>query len=315
MRDLQGRAQPTEGISMTTNQDYGCTYGCDCARPTHPRGQDQPQTSKDNNPGARHTNPSNTTDGARRQSSEGLIEWVTLIEAYRRDLLRTKSKEAIVSRINYLKRLASRLDSSPASTSRRDLILTIASFPGSPVSRNNLIGIVRNFFSWARETNRIASNPALGLPTVTTVHNFDVVAALPRLWCEVMRAGPRDRLCILLATCAGLRSAEISRLHTDDINQAENTITVAAPDSRRRRVIPTHPSLIEEILRRGPGWVFHSHEHPGEHIALGTVQRAMRRVLPPELSIEKLRFMYANDLYSDHPILTDALLAKEPIAS
>ncbi|GAA1551575.1 tyrosine-type recombinase/integrase [Brevibacterium picturae] len=300
---------------MTTNPTYECTYGCDCARPPHPSGQDQQQPSKDNNPSAHHTNPDNTTDGARRQSSEGLIEWVTLIEAYRRDLLRTKSKEAIVSRINYLKRLAGRLDSSPASTSRRDLILTIASFPGSPVSRNNLIGIVRNFFSWARETNRIASNPALGLPTVTTVHNFDVVAALPRLRGEVMHTEPRDRLIILLAACAGLRSAEISRLHTDDINAAENTITVAAPDSRRRRVVPAHPSLIKEILKHGPGWVFLSRDHPGEHVPLGTVQRAMRRVLPPELSIEKLRFMYAHDLYSEHPILSDALLAKEAIAS
>lgn len=241
--------------------------------------------------------------------------WIKLIETYRRHLLQSKSNEAIASSINYLKRFTKLLSVEPDEVTRAELIRALAQFTASRQSRNTLIGRVRRFFTWAHETARISSNQAQGFPTLIGLPEGAVEAALPRLRATIENCNDQQRIIILLAACTGLRSAEIARLHHDDISAETNTITITGPDSRHNRIIPTPAPLIDELGARRQGWILPSAKAPGEHLHVGSVQRLARAALPEDVDVEMLRALYAHDLYSDHPILTDALLAKEATAS
>lgn len=160
------------------------------------------------------------------------------------------------------------------------------------------------FYEWATAHDRATCNPAAGLP--------QVAESKPRprpvpdwLWNDVLaKAEPRELLMARLACELGLRRAEISQVHTDDVfANGDGYALLVHGKGLRQRELPLSDSLAEEI-QRGPGsWSDHRRgflfpgQHDG-HLSAGHVGVLLSRLLGPGWSGHKLRHRFASRGYA-----------------
>ena len=167
-----------------------------------------------------------------------------------------------------------------------------------PTTRASARAALRLLFSWAVLEGVRPDNPMADFPSIRTFQ------APPRPAPEsaIARAletveDPRVRLVVLLGAYAGLRRAEIARLHSDAIQ--ENGSLRVLGKGGKTRVIPAHPLLVEplaEFKARG-GWLFPSPygDKPCHPVV---VNRAIRGLLPPGFSTHTLRHRFATQVHS-----------------
>ena len=186
----------------------------------------------------------------------------------------------------------------PADVTTSDLVSVLASPTYSPEHRRGLRSSLASFYRWAAYSHIVDDDPSAGLPPVRSV------PATPRpatdeIWLKLLdTAEPRVRLMALLAGEAGLRRAEVARVHTDDL-----VGSVAAPDlivhgkGGKQRVVPITPSLAMKIRTACPdgGFVF-----PGQidgHMSADRVGRLVAAAMGQGWSMHKLRHRYATRGY------------------
>lgn len=115
-----------------------------------------------------------------------------------------------------------------------------------PATRKTARSALRSFYSWAVLTGRMDTDPSQLLRPIR------VPAGRPRpvpddvIARALARAVPRDRLMVMLACYAGLRRAEISRVHRRDI--VDGVLRIEGKGGRIRDV-PLHPVLIAALDR------------------------------------------------------------------
>lgn len=197
----------------------------------------------------------------------------------------------------------------------------IVQFMGNPAwkaqTRAAARSSLRLLFKWAALEGIRDDNPMEDFPPIRTFQ------APPRPTPESALADAlastddeRVRLVLLLGAYAGLRRAEIARLHSDAI-QENGTLRVFGKGGKTR-VVPVHPLLagpLAEFKSRG-GWLFPS-PYGDKPCNPRLINRLLKGVLPPGFSTHTLRHRFATQVHSKSKDLraVQALLGHSSLAT
>lgn len=159
-------------------------------------------------------------------------------------------------------------------------------------TRKSARSALRSFYRWAADMEVIARDPSRLLP------NVRIPVGKPRptpeiVFANALRVAPaRERLMVMLAGYAGLRRAEIARVHTDDIQNGYLRIMGKGGAIRR---IPLYPDLVAELRDVSPGFLFPGQDHG--HLSPNHVGVLVKRALGPNWSAHTLRHRFASKAY------------------
>lgn len=180
-----------------------------------------------------------------------------------------------------------------------------------PETRKSARASVVAFYRWAGKSGRLkAPNPAAELDSIP------VPRALPRptpdiiLVDALLSANDHDRLILKLAGYAGLRRAEVAKVHPDDFDWEAGKLLVRGKGGRQRWV-PVHPELAvdvqAELARRasgktGSGWRYYvdgitpaDFLFPGRdgHVQPDAIGKVLTRLLAGHWTGHTLRHRFA----------------------
>lgn len=214
-------------------------------------------------------------------------------EAYQNGLGHTRETRKL--RRNYAQRFLSDHD---LATVRLSGIVEFMGNPAwGPQTRASARASLMLLFKWAKAEGIRDDNPMDDIPRIRVFQapprptpESVLVDALARV------EDPRTRLALLLGAFAGLRRAEIARLHSDAI-QENGTLRVLGKGGKTR-IVPIHPLLVEplaEAKARG-GWLFPSpvREGPCDPVV---INRLLRKVMPRGFSTHTLRHRFATQVH------------------
>ncbi|HEY9413142.1 MAG TPA: tyrosine-type recombinase/integrase, partial [Pseudonocardia sp.] len=167
------------------------------------------------------------------------------------------------------------------------------------------------FYRWAAKTGRLKGpNPAAELDPIT------VPRALPRPTPDVvlvdalLTANDHDRLILKLAGYAGLRRAEIAKVHPADFDWDADKLLVRGKGGKQRWV-PVHPDLRADVLaeldrrasgKTGGGWRYYvdgitpaDFLFPGRdgHVQPDAIGKVLSRLLAGRWTGHTLRHRFA----------------------
>ena len=155
--------------------------------------------------------------------------------------------------LSYLRRLSDHLGSvGLLAATRGDLVDFLAAGNWKPETRKSARSVLRGFYDWAVEEELLDVDPAVKLPKVR------VPAGQPRPVPETVLGGALSAaddetvLMLLLGAFAGLRLAEIARVHSDDVT--DQGLRVCGKGGRTR-LVPIHERLAESLAALD-GWAF-----------------------------------------------------------
>jgi integrase len=175
-----------------------------------------------------------------------------------------------------------------------DLVAVLASMEGQACeTRRAILNAMRSFYGWALRRGFIAADPTVDLRAIRVPQGLPKPIAEDDLTLALSRADRETRLMLLLGAYAGLRRAEISRVHSDDVTA--NGLRVLGKGGKVRRV-PLHP-ILRDALAEVNGWAFPSPRFPGEHVQAWTVGDRLEKVLPQPWTAHSLRHRFATMAY------------------
>jgi integrase/recombinase XerC len=156
---------------------------------------------------------------------------------------------------------------------------------------------MRGFFQWAEDEGLSDADPSRKLHSVRVPAGQPHPVPEPVLAAALRRADDEVRRMLLLGAYAGLRLAEISRVHSHDIEA--NGLRVLGKGGKTR-VVPIHP-LIAESLVDVDGWAFpsggSSSAKPGNHMGTDYLHRRICDALGPGWTAHSLRHRFASQVY------------------
>lgn len=215
----------------------------------------------------------------------------------------------------YLARIAARHPAGPWTVTPDDLTAFLAAQEWKPETLRSARSVLRSFYARAVRAGRITDSPAADLERVRIPRALPRPTTTDALTEALARATDHDRLMLLLGALAGLRAAEIARVHpARDITEGFLYVTGKGGDARR---VPMHPILAAEIeaertrRRNGTagtglrnlaasechadGYLFPA---PGGHMTPGNITRRLGRVLPQGWTAHTLRHRFASQAYA-----------------
>ena len=171
-----------------------------------------------------------------------------LIEAKRRD---GRSKVYIVDLKQRLNRFCQDFGDRPvASITVDEIDRWIRDLPFSPQGRANYRTILGTLFSYAVRRRMLDSNPALNTEKPKLVDKAPEIFSVDELSALLKTAQRVESSLVpmlVVGAFAGLRDAEIKRLHWDEIKLAREQPFIEVPankaKSARRRLVPIQPNL------------------------------------------------------------------------
>lgn len=208
-----------------------------------------------------------------------------------------RTKETIATRLDHLRRAARALPAGPWQTTYEDLITWTGGQSWSRETRKSVNYTLKGFFTWGFEAGRIAENPAAKLPKVPAASPSPRPAPEKVVADALTVADSRVALMIHLAAFCGLRRAEISRIHANDLGEDlyGPTLRVHGKGLKVRNV-PISNALANEILTRARGgWLFPGQD--GGHISPRWAGKLMSRALPAGWTPHTLRHRFATQAY------------------
>lgn len=230
---------------------------------------------------------------------ESWLQWMRLSGHSPRTRYTRRGHVRAVARIMQLR--------SPADVTTDHLIAVYAQQDWSLEHRRGVRTSLVQFFNHCIKNGVLRrANPALGLP------NMPESKPKPRpapewLWADlVAKTPPRELLMIRLAGEAGLRRAEIAKVHRDDVLwDGDGWALIVHGKGDKQRVVPINTALAEQI-QRGPVWLpdhlHNGHLFPsvdqwgnvvGRHLSPDRVGRLMSELMPKGYTAHKLRHRYA----------------------
>lgn len=180
----------------------------------------------------------------------------------------------------------------PWSATPAQLVRFMAAEHWRPETRKSARGVVRSFYRWGVKSGQVSPDPSLDLPTVR------VPAGRPRPTPEhvvsAVLAGADERLelMVMLAAYAGLRAAEIARVHASDL--VLDTLTIEGKGGKIRAVPVLNPRLLGR-LEGLEGWAFPN--GLGSHLTPGHVSRLVSRAMPDDWTAHTLRHRMGTAAY------------------
>lgn len=207
-----------------------------------------------------------------------------------------RSPESLRLGTHYVRALA-RTVPTPQEVTRRDLIAFLSRDDWSPETRKSARTSLRGFFAWAAAEGLVEANPAASLPPIHVPQAEPRPATDDAIRAALAAADERVRLMVLLGAVAGLRRAEISRVHSDDLDDADQ-LRVHGKGGKTRTV-GLDPVLAGLLRALPPGWAFPSPQRTGRPYTPDAVGRLISQALPPGTTPHMLRHACASGLYAD----------------
>lgn len=186
----------------------------------------------------------------------------------------------------------------PAHVTGEHLVEWVGSRAWSASTRQVVRCALRSAWSWAARRGYVPADVALELPPVRRPSP----AAHPtpeHAYASALReAGPRERLMLRLGAEAGLRRAEVARVHRSDLVDApEGWALWVHGKGSKDRLVPLTASLARELrIACGSGYAFPGAR--GGHMSIGYVGELMAAVLPEGYSMHSLRHRFATRAYA-----------------
>jgi integrase/recombinase XerC len=223
------------------------------------------------------------------------------------------SPETVRLRETHLRRLRDNYDLD--TVTEGDLVEYLNRQDWKPATVNSWRSTINAYFKWAVRHGLREDNPAENIAKVRGGQRMPKVATEAAIDVALSKASGRDRIAVLLAAYAGLRRAEIARLHAEDIG--EGWLRVVGKGDKERRV-PIHPLLAGELARvKGiGGYVFPSRDGDS-HATPDAIGRRIARLLPEGTTAHSLRHAFATRVYrTSHDIrATQELLGHNSVAT
>lgn len=187
----------------------------------------------------------------------------------------------------------------PHQVTTDQLVAMCAAHRWSNDHRRNLRASLVAFFDWCVTAGVRDDNPARDLPRISESKPRPRPAT-DSIWHQLLDAAPpRERLMARLAGEAGLRRAEVARVHRNDlVEDITGWSLIVRGKGDKQRMVPVTDSLaraVRDYHERGNdyhGWLF-----PGQvdgHISPGHTGVLVSRLMPDGWSIHKLRHRYAS---------------------
>ena len=115
----------------------------------------------------------------------------------------------------------------------------------------------RAFWSWAHAAGHVATDPSAELPSVKAALPTPRPAPEIAYREALLRARPRERVILRLAAEAGLRRAEVARVHSRDlVDDLDGSSLVVTGKGGKQRVVPLTATLAAELRARPRGYAF-----------------------------------------------------------
>lgn len=247
-----------------------------------------------------------------------LNRWTTWLTAG------SRSPGTIQLRLYYATRLREETDRPLCDIDGSELATWLASHGWGPNTSKSARSSLTSLFGWLHTHGLRSDNPAADLLGVQAPKGAPRPTPTHVVERALLEASDRDRLMIRFASLAGMRRAEIARVHTDDF--LDDGIRIVGK-GRVARIVPLHPLLAEEVgveverrregrtgtgyryVRPAPtGYVF-----PGRwdgHVSPDVVGRALSRVLGPGWAGHSLRHRFASRAYANAPV-RDLLVVRD----
>lgn len=180
-----------------------------------------------------------------------------------------------------------------------DLIRWFGEHPAwKPETRKNYRNALRGFFAWAVQYGYLDANPAASIPVVSVPKAPPRPAPQEAYEAALATASPKVVLALRLAREAGLRRAEIARVHSKDLLRGfgDPQLVVHGKGSRER-VVPITQELYEELASAGAGgWVFPS-PYTDSHVTAEYLGGICSEALGPTCTLHMLRHLFATLAY------------------
>lgn len=202
------------------------------------------------------------------------------------------SRGTLAVRRSHGLRLAAAVD--PVTASTEDIIEFLNRYRHlAPESRKSLLESVRMLYRWMLARGLRDDDPTQALRPITVPPGAPRPIPEDALRKALAAANQETTLMILLGAYAGLRRAEIARVHSDDLDGL--ALRVTGKGGRVRRV-PIHPMLAGR-LAHVRGWAFPSPVIPGRHVSPDYIANRLERVLPRPYTCHSLRHRFATSVY------------------
>lgn len=246
----------------------------------------------------------------RRKTVPG--EWVRPIEDYLLTLAAGGQRAASLKlRRSHLATMARALGCAPKAVTGELLVGWFGKQTHwTPETRKGYRSAARGFFSWAYRTGRVPTYLGDELPKPRPPHGVPRPAP-DHAWAAALAAADaRTTLMLRLAGEAGLRRAEVARVHTRDlIDGVDGARLLVHGKGGKQRMVPIGEHLAA-LVRRGAvghtpelaafghgadGWLFPGND--GGHLSPEWVGIIVSRVLPKGYGMHSLRHFYASRVY------------------
>jgi integrase len=240
---------------------------------------------------------------ASRGNAVGIV-WEDAIDGYLAYTLASGSgRETIRLRRHYLGVSARHcIPTGPWQATVDDLTAVLATPGWAPETRKSARSSLRSFYRWGVDTGKTTTDPARALPRVRVPLGAPRPTPRDVVTRALAAADDRGRLMLLLALLAGLRRAEVAKVHRDDMEPgAEGWSLRVVGKGGRVRTVPLHPLLAETMAARPSGYLF-----PGKadgHLSPDRAGRIIADLLGPGWTAHTLRHRFSTECYShDHDL-------------
>lgn len=168
--------------------------------------------------------------------------------------------------------------------------------------RRTVRASLRSFYEYCQRATICADNPALDLPRAPESRP-QPRPVTDSVWAQLLnKADTRERLMARLAAEAGLRRAEVARVHRDDlIEDIGGWSLIVRGKGARQRIVPLTDSLAAELQQYRIGYTPAGFVFPGQddgHLSPGAVGKIVGALMPPGWSMHKLRHRFASRGYA-----------------
>jgi integrase/recombinase XerC len=213
-------------------------------------------------------------------------EWVRYLRAAGR------AESTIRLRRLHIERALTWINRDPWSVTHDDLAGYMALNVWEPETRKSVRASIQGFYQWGELVGHVEVDPSRKLPSVTVPGGRPKPAPTPVVEKALAEADERVALMVQLAAYAGLRRAEIARLHSDDV--IGDSLRIKGKGGKVREV-PLHPQLAERLAGR-TGFIFPGRD--GGHLSPDRVGHLLSAVLGKGWTAHTLRHRFATRAYA-----------------
>lgn len=206
------------------------------------------------------------------------------------------SEQTLRTRFYQLGHFARVTGKTPGEVTGDDLVAALAGSL-SQDARKGLRNAFATFFRYLQQAGYREDNPAALLANIRRPRPHPRPCPDEYIRAALAKAGPSERLMVLLAAECGLRRAEIARVHHDDVLtgvDGRRSLTVHGKGGRQR-IVPL-PDELADAIEAVDGYLF-----PGRwrgHVEESYIGKHVSALLPAGYGPHKLRHRFATVAYS-----------------